>query len=217
MKRFSVFLMVIVLLMALCSISIAENDYSFINDLSKEELIELGKKIDTRIKELEKSESSPDDYGMWSLRYYVDEFSLPTDEAYITNTDWTTGVFSNSATTRSKLNVSFLIDKDDVAIELYEYGSSQVKNTWSKNYLHYYDVVVMGADKVRHKLEGYYFEDGDRMFFSEEDEKVILDLMKQDAEIYFSIVDQEREVNKYSFSIENCSYFSRAYDALMKK
>ena len=44
---------------------------------------------------------------------YMDEFNLPTDDAYITSTDWITGIFSNSAASRKKLNVSFLIDKED--------------------------------------------------------------------------------------------------------
>ena len=217
MKRLFTILVSAFLLAAIISVSIAETDYSFINDLSKEELVELQKKVDARIKELEASESSQDDFGMWMIKYYVDEFNLPTDDAYITNTDWTTGIFSNSAASRKKLNVSFLIDKEDLAIQLYEYGNNLVKNTWSTNYVHSYNVVVMGSDKVKHQLEGYYFKDGDRMFFSDEDEAIILNLMKQDSAIYFSIVDKERSANQYSFSIENCSYFSRAYDALMKK
>ena len=66
----------------------------------------------------------------WESKYFVDEFGDLTNNAYITSTQY--GVFSNSATTNSTLKVKFLIEKDEVAIQLYEYGgTSPVKTSGS--------------------------------------------------------------------------------------
>ncbi|MCK5591653.1 MAG: hypothetical protein KAI72_06835, partial [Candidatus Pacebacteria bacterium] len=45
--------------------------------------------------------------GMWSVRYYVDNFGEPTRQGYITNTNLIKGKFSNTATQNSDLNVKF--------------------------------------------------------------------------------------------------------------
>jgi hypothetical protein len=60
--------------------------------------------------------------GNWSINHYVDDFGEATKEPYITT--FVNGTFSNSATTNSELNVRFLIDKDDIRIQLYEYAGN---------------------------------------------------------------------------------------------
>ena len=47
---------------------------------------------------------------MWEIRYYVDEFGEKTESGYIANADFISGVFSNTATHNSDLNVWLLID-----------------------------------------------------------------------------------------------------------
>ena len=49
--------------------------------------------------------------GIWQFTYYVDEFRMPTDQGYIRNAEPIEGIFSNSATTDSKLDVVILLDE----------------------------------------------------------------------------------------------------------
>ncbi len=65
--------------------------------------------------------------GGWAQGYYVDEFNMPTSDAYISNTDYFVGTFSNSATTDSLLYAKIAIDKDGIFIFLWEYGKNLVK------------------------------------------------------------------------------------------
>lgn len=64
-------------------------------------------------------------FSSWKVSYYVDEFKNKTDVAYvIQSNNLTKGNFSNSATNNSTAYVKFLINKNSVYLELYEYDSS---------------------------------------------------------------------------------------------
>lgn len=61
-------------------------------------------------------------YAQWSTKYFVDEFGDKTDEKYeLMVAD---GTFSNSATTNSKAVYSFIKSKDNLLINVLEYGSN---------------------------------------------------------------------------------------------
>ncbi|MCL1484540.1 MAG: hypothetical protein MH208_09340 [Marinobacter sp.] len=64
--------------------------------------------------------------GMWRVGHYVDEFGEPTKLGYINNSSHIEGVFSNTATQDSNLNVNFLITSPSkISIQLYEYAKKQ--------------------------------------------------------------------------------------------
>lgn len=67
----------------------------------------------------------------WEFRHYVDEFNEPTDKWYVTTT--TTGTFSNTATTNSEVTAVMIIDEQNIAIMLNEYGHFPVTNISSKS------------------------------------------------------------------------------------
>lgn len=159
------------------------------------------------------NETAADDLGIWELRYYVDEFKRPTNESYIRNADAIYGTFSNSATSNSKLVVYFLIEKDDVAIVLAEYGRSQVKNSSSKNH-EKYNVTMLDAHDKKTNLSATLYASGDRLYFSEKDVPKVIRALSQDGPLSFYIVHSERSVNSYVFTIENTSHFSKAYALL---
>tara|TARA_Y100001968_G_scaffold314705_1_gene340416 strand:- start:588 stop:884 length:297 start_codon:yes stop_codon:yes gene_type:complete len=72
----------------------------------------------------------------WESNYFVDEFGDLTKDPYISTIQY--GGFSNSATTNSMLKVKFIIKKDDVAIQLYEYGgTTPVKTSGSSKECRY--------------------------------------------------------------------------------
>ena len=64
--------------------------------------------------------------GIWSVKFYVDDFGEPTKKGYIINTKKIRGTFSNTATQDSKLDVEFVISghpkRVSVEIYLYEYA-----------------------------------------------------------------------------------------------
>ncbi|MBQ6505597.1 MAG: hypothetical protein IJI57_16950 [Flexilinea sp.] len=71
--------------------------------------------------------------NIWRLSYYVDEFGLPSRQAYIKNMEDIVGTFNNSATSKSKLKVDLLVDEYSISFKLYEYGRSLVKNSSARN------------------------------------------------------------------------------------
>lgn len=214
MKRITV---IILLVCALVVTAFAEGtDYSYLDGMDMQQLEALQDEVEKRISALKAQQQTidPNDMGMWGVYYYVDEFQLPTDEAYIRNKDWIVGTFSNSAASNRTLKVKFLIDKSDLAIMLYEYGNNQVKNSYSK--MKYYDVVVMAPNGTRYNLEGYYYSKGDRMYFNSTDEATLLGILKQNGTVRFSIKKQD-SLDSYVFTLEDSSYFTNAYNALVKK
>ena len=96
---------------------------------------------------------------VWETAYYVDEFKNPTNEAYIRNSEVFVGVFSNSATTNSKLYVRVLIDADDIAIKLWEYGSQEV-NAYSTTY---YNITILDDNGDKHYTTGTMYKNGERI------------------------------------------------------
>ena len=93
--------------------------------------------------------------GMWVNRYYVDEFHEPTDEMYIKNAELIKGVFSNTATQNSDLNVKFLIDRYcDINIQLFEYARNNPVKAHYKQYI----ISVQDKDGKRYSLEGSIYE-----------------------------------------------------------
>ena len=188
--------------------------------MSRSELLSLKSRVESAIQSLDALSADPDDLGIWELTYYIDKFKMPTDEAYIRNSRYISGTFSNTATNNSKLNVRLLIDKDDVALMLYEYGDNQVKNGYSHD--EDYDIYVLDSSGVKHEFWGYIRPDGNRIFFQKESyfyesESAFLDLLKQGGKLHFYIEECDRRTTQYNFVIEDASGFSAAYDLLMAK
>lgn len=143
--------------------------------------------------------------GVWAMRYYVDDFDMPTDKAYIYNKNYFTGTFSNSATTDSKLYAMILVDKSDISIFLYEYGRSQVKNS-SSRYADGYDVIIRLSDGKKVEYEAYIYAGGDRMYFEDKDYNSIVNILKSGEEIAIYIVEQERTTTNYLFKVDTSNF-----------
>lgn len=74
----------------------------------------------------------PTGTGSWELRAYKDEFGEKGVEKYLLLIG--SGVFSNSATTDSKMTAILYMDKDDFSFKLIEYDSSVAKTDDSYTY-----------------------------------------------------------------------------------
>lgn len=149
--------------------------------------------------------------GDWIIRYYVDEFNQPTDEPYVINKSHIQGTFSNSATTNSRLYVELLVDKGNVCIFLYEYGSSLVKN-YSSRYNEFYNIVMRTSDGEKITIGGRIFAGGDRIVIYDEDVAAVVEALMYNESVSFYIEESERPICNYLFTV-TCSNFT---DAFMK-
>ena len=74
----------------------------------------------------------PTGTGSWELRAYQDEFGEKGSQKYLLLMG--SGVFSNSATTNSRMTAILYVDKDEFSFKLIEYDSSVAKNDHSYTY-----------------------------------------------------------------------------------
>ena len=154
-------------------------------------------------------------FGLFTTGYYVDEFNQPTKDGYVTNKSYVSGTFSNSATTDSLLYVQLLVDKEDIAIFLYEYGRNTVKNS-SSRYVEEYNITMKTSDGTKHSLTGTIYCGGDRLFIDQKYEQKVLDALKSGETVSFYIVQSDRTTTTYLFSV-NTSNFAEMYNSLMGK
>lgn len=153
-------------------------------------------------------------FGQWTTGYYVDEFDSPTDDGYVINLSHWSGTFSNSATTDSLLYVDFLADTSELAIFLYEYGRTAVKNS-SSRYVDEYDITMKAPDGTKHELTGTLYCGGDRLFIDQKYKQLVLDAMAQEGSVSFYIVQRDRTTTTYLFTM-NTSNFTEEYNKLME-
>lgn len=144
-------------------------------------------------------------FGSWSMGNYVDEFNQSTSENFVTNANYFTGTFSNSATTDSQLLVQVLVDAEDITIFLYEYGRNLVKNS-SSYYVDEYDITMKTADGTKHSLTGTIYCGGDRLFIDEEYEDIVLEALSSGQKVSFYIVQSDRTTTTYLFTIETNNF-----------
>ena len=154
--------------------------------------------------------------GIWEIRYYVDDFGDPTDSGFISNTELIQGTFSNSATTNSSLYVFFLINgKGDVAVKLFEYGSSEVKAYSTE----YYEVKVKDSSGIVHSLPATIYQGGDRLYIDSSARKNKISEMHNlfviGGELQFVITSPSSYPSTYKFSV-NADGYKNAFDALFK-
>ena len=149
--------------------------------------------------------------GIWTVRAYIDEFNLPTDEYYITNETAFIGTFSNSATTNSTLAAYLFCEQYDgndmLRIRLLEYGSSRVNNPYSST--RYYDITVMDADGVRYYTEGSMYSGSYDVYVL--DEQLVLDALKKGGTVRLAITERDDPLTNYIITIDDANGFSAAY------
>lgn len=163
---------------------------------------EAGYEIDDENKRVQlfvsigKSESA----GVWQMSYYVDEFKNPTNNGYITAS--VNGVFSNTATTDSKLTAKFIVDSDNFSIKLYEYGSQEVKSAGFESYA----ITILDTDGTKHYIHGLIQKNGDRIEIRGDDKVELLKAFQKEGTISFYIEETNRPTTNYLFSVETSNF-----------
>ena len=180
---------------------LSDDDLQYIIDNAQKEL-------DSR-KNLSSAETDNEDFGNWKINYYVDQFDLPTDEAYISYNTSFNGIFSNSATTDSLLSAKLLID-DRIAIMLYEYGDQKVTSYSDTDYTIY----MLDSSDNKTYIAGTMYENSDRIFIHTSYMDLILDALKEGGEISFYLEQKDRSIVNYLFMIPDASGFDKVYNSL---
>lgn len=150
--------------------------------------------------------------GIWRVYYYVDDWGDPTDQPYVTNNSYIRGTFSNSATEGSALNVDFLIDKNNIAIRLYEYaGRNPVKAYADTNYT----IQMKDKNGSTYTISAREREGGDRLFIkTQKGYDLFIKALKQKGKLKF-LIERDGRLDKYSFAIDDTSGFEAAYKKLL--
>lgn len=148
--------------------------------------------------------------GMWRVGHYVDEFGEPTKLGYINNSSHIEGVFSNTATQDSNLNVNFLITSPSkISIQLYEYAKNNpVKAYSSKNY----SVLIMDKDGGRLKLRAVNYSD--RLTLGTSHSRQLNKALLKGGNIKFKIYEVNTPTTEYEFTIKNADWYENALKKL---
>lgn len=155
-------------------------------------------------------EVAEDDFGMWKVDSYVDDFGDYTDTRHIKNTEWILGSFSNSATRNSQLKVKFLVGNGYFDIMLYEYGSSLV--TGSSNYPTKYTIKVKDQGGEVYQTSGKNY--GDRISITAIGVPKLFELLSKGGELKFNITETDSPTTSYNFVIGDSAGFDRILKAL---
>ncbi|MDY5810199.1 MAG: FMN-binding protein [Coriobacteriales bacterium] len=198
--------------------ALASVDYSFLDDLSLDELTALQEEIDLRVEagQADANANDVEDFGIWNIRYFVDEFDRPTDDGYVIALT-KDGYFSNSATTRSDLTAQVMFEPlaSDVwymQIFLYEYNRSQVLGSWKTVT---YDVTILDGNGEKHHFTATLPEDGDRIGFSLMDTDEIMGIFSNGGTVSIKLQDQDDSRDSYLMTFDDCARFDNACNKLL--
>ena len=155
------------------------------------------------------SSANSEEYGNWSLKYFVDEFGDKTDNKYIIISDWD-GSFSNSATQGSLLYVRMLIDSryiDEPYFKLYEYGGENpLKGYYSDG--HKYTCSIKNSQGVKSSIHLLLADDTNFLDIQTYNKlkSIFLEWVEKEEQVKFACFNQERKIEKYLFKLDFTGY-----------
>ncbi len=145
--------------------------------------------------------------GSWELDYYIDEFMEKTATPYIRLRG--IGVFSNSATTNSRMFAYLCVDKSSYSFKLIEYDDNVVKdddNLYnfiikdSKGEIHKFYYLSNHNGTIKEFLNCYHYDD-------------IIQILSKGGEITIKVTKNSYYKDSYLFKM-NVSGFDKAKEYL---
>lgn len=137
---------------------------------------------------------------IWYTHHYVDEFGEPMQRRFATTHPIISGTFSNSATQDSKLNVRFLIDKEGLAIQLYEYAGNNPVKAYSTEH---YNVFIRSKEGQSGPIRAFNYSD--RLIFGKYDKVKVHKILTKGGIIDFHIRHRDSPMIQgiYKFTIQS--------------
>lgn len=146
-----------------------------------------------------------DNFGIWEIKYFVDDFGEPTKEGYITTAKPIRGEYSLSTTGNIGMQVSFIVESEkSVSIKFYHAG-----NLISSGYTISYRVLVQDFEGERYTLSASNY-DSDRLSFNHSDAKKVYNILLKGGTVKFKIYSDDILESEYSFTIDNADGFENA-------
>lgn len=149
---------------------------------------------------------------VWEIKSFVDEFNRPTGEEYITNSEPIEGIFSNSATSNSKLLVKIIVGKDYLYFNLYEYGRSPAVDVVDDTY--FITILPPSDEKIDFSPAEFLYLSAGSSMSTINKFPIILDILGQKGSVSFHFRNSKRSSNTYTFTIDDTSNFSEVYSML---
>jgi len=147
----------------------------------------------------------------WAKRNFVDSFGDPTDTPYITNIGRIEGTFSNSATSDSLLEVSFIIDNStDIALQLFEYGGDNPVKSYGRKK---YELLIKDILGEVYSLTG--INHSDRIILDESSSTILHNLLLGNDKLKIHIEESDYRTTKYDFEVDARGY-GFAYNEYLK-
>lgn len=149
------------------------------------------------------------DNGAWLVKNYVDEFGNPTYNKYIATS--TIGAFSNSATNGSELYVEILVNKNNVEIELLEYGSYPISVIGSSAYIN-----------VKMSVFGETIDVGEATFnkytkrLTINNALPVFKTLAENSKVRMLITIDDYSLSKYLFDIDTAGFEYTYHEAFVK-
>lgn len=142
----------------------------------------------------------PTGTGFWQLGSYIDEFGDETPNKYLRIGG--KGVFSNSATTGSRMTAYLVVDRKDVSFRFIEYDSYLVKNDDTCK------MKIKDSDGDVHEVEFYNSRDGQMTTYYD---TTIKEILKKGGVITISAEMGNYSKSKYLFKMDVSGY-EKAYE-----
>ena len=142
----------------------------------------------------------PTNTGFWELGNYIDEFGEETPNRYLRRGG--KGVFSNSATTGSRMTAYLVVDRKNITFRFVEYDDHVVKDDESC------EMKIKDSYGDVHEITLYNSRDGQMTTFSDEKVK---DILKKGGKITCSAEMGKYSKSKYLFKMDVSGY-EEAYE-----
>lgn len=210
MKNSPAILLLLLFSLVSCTNGVTTEKYNAVVEENKQ----LYERLNYYIKkygEIPSMDKSNNEYGIWKIGQYVDEFGDKTNSKYVYTQLY--GTFNNSATTNSELRVVIIFDKYDYArINLYEYGGNHpIKNEG------FLDFKAQNPKKEILTFRTYNDDSGDNTVRSQDGEiKALKELLLKGGEIKFiGVSNKYGSRSEYKFSIKNADYLNDALESII--
>lgn len=153
----------------------------------------------------------PETKVVWRTGYFVDDFQMETDQAFIANNDQIQGTFNNSATKNGDLTAEFYIsdwegsDGLDIVIRLHTHGGRNLVQNSSTRSDDYYDITMRTGDGDI-SITGTMYTGGFNLFIDEKYTNDVFNALKENETVMFHIVDADRPTTNYLFTVETGNF-----------
>ena len=156
----------------------------------------------------ENADMSPDTENNWTIKYYVDNYGIPTDKKYVETSF--VGAFSNSATTGNLCVGLFRVnDSDRIEIDIYEYGEYIASGFGVEDT--YYLTVKDDNDNVLATAEAWL---GDDRFTIRNNANDIIAAIATHDHVKMRLVGGKYSKSSYSFGFNTTGFASKAQDVI---